>query len=111
MPPGEGRKELLLRALDEAGLRADRQAALQHDVLVDLQRHHRAGVGVIVEAVGHRVRIHVVVRRQLGLDVGQRDIAPDADIHALEDSGDIDFAIHHRHVIARELVPLLQLVA
>jgi hypothetical protein len=43
---------------------------------------------------------HVVVRRQLRLDAGNRDKAPDAQVHALRDVGKVDVEIFERGIEA-----------
>ena len=42
-----------------------------------------AGVGERVDGVEQGVAEDVVVRRELGLDAGDGDVAADADVHAL----------------------------
>jgi hypothetical protein len=54
--------------------------------------------------------LHVVVQRELGLDVRNRDVAPNSYNHSLGDLRDIELAIHHREietvgeVMAEELI-------
>ncbi len=57
------------------------------------------------------MRIHVVVRRQLRLDVRQRDVAPQAHIGAAgADPRDERFHPHHREVVAVDIVVCQQLI-
>ncbi len=57
------------------------------------------------------MRIHVIVGRELRLDVGDRDVAPDADHHAFGYLRNVDLAVHHREVEAIGEVVAKQLVA
>jgi hypothetical protein len=57
------------------------------------------------------VGIHVVVRRELRLDVRQRDVAPRTDDESLEGLREVELAIDHREVVAVDRVVLQQLVA
>ena len=84
--------------------RAGADAKLQLPVFGQLESANETGVRVIVERVGHRVRVRIIVRRELRLDVRQRDIAPDTDLQPLRHRGHIDFAIDHRHVVAGKMV-------
>ena len=68
-------------------------------------------VGAIAEGVGRRVGVHVVVRRELGLDGGQRDIAAEAQHQALDDPRDIRLGIQHRKIAVVDGVVLERLVA
>ncbi len=55
--------------------------------------------------------IHVIVRRELRLDVRQCDEAAEAHHEAFENLRHEDFAIHHRRVIALDIVAVQKLVA
>ena len=46
-----------------------------------------AGVRIVVERVGHRMRIHVIVRRELRLDVRDRDVAAEPQQKAVGQMG------------------------
>ena len=84
---------------------------MQYPVLVQRSRGLDAGVGVVVERIRHRVRIHVVVRRELRLDVRDRDEAADTNQHAVRDPRNEDLAIGHRQVVAIVRILVQKLIA
>ena len=93
------------------GLGSRHQGGLEDPVLGCRQGRLNTGVGIVVEGVRHRVRRHVVVRRELGFDVRDRDVAPDPDHEAFHHLRDEHLAIGHRHVVAVVLVLVQELVA
>ena len=46
------------------------------------------------------MRVGVVVGRELGFDIRQRDVAADADVHALGDVRDVEVEVVHHGVVA-----------
>jgi len=88
---------------------ADRDACLQDPVLVERQVRNDPGVGVVVEGVGHRVRVHVVVGRELRLDVRDRDVAAEPDHQPVQHLRNEDLAVGHRNVEAVVVVLVQQL--
>ena len=50
-------------------LGADGNARLQNPILIRLIGRDDAFVGVVVEGVGHRVRIHIIIWRELRFDI------------------------------------------
>ncbi len=90
---------------------ADDDAGLHEPVLIECQRGLQAFVGIVVEGVGQRVRIHIIVRRQLRFDVGHRDEAAQAEQEAFRDVWDVQLTIHHRKVVSVNQVVAEQLIA
>ena len=84
--------------------RADGNAQLHHPVLGQLESADETLVRVIVERVGHRVRVHIIVRRELRLGVRHRYVAAETELQPFKHIGDIHFAPDHRHVVAGKMV-------
>ena len=92
------------------GVAADRQAQLDDPVLGDRQRRLETSVGIVVESVGQRVHVGVVVRRQLGLDIRNGDEAAKANVQP-QHYRKVEVDIGHRKVDAVDAVFIEQLPA
>jgi len=81
-----------------------READLHHPVIAQLRGHIDPGLRVAIEGVSERVAISIIIGGELRLDIRQRDVAADANVHALRHLRHIQIDISHRQVEAVLLV-------
>ena len=67
---------------------------------VDPRRRVNPSLRVTVKRIKQRVAVRIVIRRQLRFDVGQRNVAPDANISSLANVWEIHVQIHHHRIEA-----------
>ena len=95
-----GRRQLALALDPGTDVVAGVQRGLHLPVTVELDRGDDAVLRVGVDRVQQRVGIADVVRRELRLDVRNRDVAADADVHALGDLREPEVEVVHDRVEA-----------
>src|SRR5580704_14220586 len=79
-------------------------------MVVDLGGGVDAGLRVAIKGVEQRVAEGVIVGSELGFDVRERNVAADADVHALRHLWKVEVRIHHHWIIAIFFVLTQQLL-